>query len=207
MNAGEEALEAGDLVAIRGLEGPMRGTDQPILLVQKAGENGTDTVIGVVQGKATIVESVRDEEVRQGAEQAEGPAAPGEYLFTVVQGITNTRVDTSSGPIAVGQRLTAASNPDYARLLLTTSVNDVTVVEGAPVIGIAQAPLDSGTGLSRCWSPCARRCEMKRRTINILVVLVLALLVTGLTLAAAQYNMLTWTAEGGDGRTQAGTYA
>lgn len=146
-NAGEEALEAGDLVAIRGLGDPMKGTDQPVLLVQKAGTGGTDTVIGVVQGKAVIVKSVRDEDVKEGAEKAEGPAAPGEYLFIVVQGITNTRVDASSGPIAVGQRLAAASNPGYARLLQTTSVNDVTVVEGAPVIGIALAPLDSGTGL------------------------------------------------------------
>jgi hypothetical protein len=147
MNAGEDALEAGDLVAIRGLGDPMKGTDQPVLLVQKAGASGTDTVIGVVQGKAAIVESVRDEEVKEGAEKAEGPAASGEYLFIVVQGITNAKVDASSGPIAVGQRLAAADNPGYARLLLTTKVNEVTVVEGAPVIGIALAPLDSGTGL------------------------------------------------------------
>jgi len=147
LNAGDDPLEAGDLVAIRGLGDPLKGTDQPILLVQRAGMNGTDTVIGVVQGKAAIVESVRDDEVKEGAEKAEGPAAAGEYLFIVVQGITNAKVDASSGPIATGQRLAAAGNPGYARLLLTTRVNDITVVAGAPVIGIALAPLDSGTGL------------------------------------------------------------
>lgn len=47
---------------------------------------------------------------------------------------------------------------------------------------------------------------MKRCLITILVVLVLALLVTGLALAAAEYNLITWTAEGGGGRTQAGSY-
>ena len=47
---------------------------------------------------------------------------------------------------------------------------------------------------------------MKRRMITMLVVLVLALFVTGLALAAAEYNLITWTAEGGGGRTQASSY-
>lgn len=47
---------------------------------------------------------------------------------------------------------------------------------------------------------------MKRRMITMLVVLVLALLVTGVALAMVQYNMLAWTAEGGGGRTKASTY-
>jgi hypothetical protein len=47
---------------------------------------------------------------------------------------------------------------------------------------------------------------MKRRMITFLFVLVLALFVTGLALAAAQYNLLAWTVESGGGRIQATPY-
>ena len=50
-------------------------------------------------------------------------------------------------PLDPGQRLAAADNPGYARALRSTSVDGMTIFEGAPVIGIALAPLDTGTGL------------------------------------------------------------
>jgi hypothetical protein len=145
LNGGETPLETGDLVAVGGLEAPLAGTTAPVLRVRRAGPG--DAVVGVVRSRAQIVEGGQDGQKQQSAEQAAGPAAPGEYLFLVVQGLAQVKADARGGAIQPGQRLVAGEEPGYARAQRTVSLEGVLVAEGAAVAGIALAPLDTGTGL------------------------------------------------------------
>ena len=144
-NAGADILEAGDLVAIEGLDIPLKGTKTPLMRVRLAGSNSP--IIGVVKGKARLVESGREGEVSESAERADGPAMRGDLVFVVVQGMTYVKATAFNNRIAVGDRLTAADEPGHARAIRTTMMNNLLVSEGARVIGIALEPLEYDTDL------------------------------------------------------------
>ena len=67
---------------------------------------------------------------------ADGPAQPGEYVSLVVYGVTQVKVAPGTG-ITAGDRLTASDQVGAARSLKKQEINGMTVVEGAPVFGIA----------------------------------------------------------------------
>jgi hypothetical protein len=127
------------------VEGPLAGTSAPVLRVRRAGAG--DAVIGVVESRATIATSEKEDETIRSAERASGAAAPGEYLFVVVSGLAEVKVDAGGQPIAAGQRLTAAGKPGHARALRSLNLDGMGVSEGAPQVGIALAPLENGAGL------------------------------------------------------------
>jgi len=145
LNGGDEPLEAGDLAAVGGVEAPLAGTSAPVVRVRRAGAG--DTVVGVVQSRTTVATGEKEGQVLQSAERAAGAAAPGEYLFIVVSGLAQVKVDAGERPIAAGQRLVVAERAGHARALLSRILDGMQVVEGAPPVGIALAPLESGTGL------------------------------------------------------------
>jgi hypothetical protein len=145
LNDGDLALEAGDLVAVGGLAPSLTATSAPVLQVHRA-EAGS-AVVGVVQGRAEIVKSEKEGQTEESAERCPGAAAPGDYLFVVVQGMAQVKADASQGTIEAGQRLTAAATAGMARALQSRQVEGMTVAEDAPVVGIALGPLDAGTGL------------------------------------------------------------
>jgi len=140
LNDGAEPLEVGDLVAVSGVGDPLAGASVPVMHVRQAGAGGA--VIGVVQNRAKIVQSTKDGQVSESADRAEGAVQPGDYLFIVVQGIAQVKVDPAAGEIVPGQRLTAGEKPGHARVLRSQVLNGMTVMEGAPVIGVALAPPD-----------------------------------------------------------------
>jgi len=144
-NDGAEPLEIGDVVAATGVEDPLAGSASPVLRVRLSGQGLG--VAGVVLGRAEVSRDTKDGQALESAGRAAGPAAPGDYLFLVVQGIAQVKADASAGAIAAGTRLTAAARPGYARALQTRTLDGMLVVEGAPAIGIALAPPDTGTGL------------------------------------------------------------
>jgi hypothetical protein len=144
-NGGGEPLEAGDLAAVGGVEDPLEGASVPVLRVQLAAAG--DTVVGVVQSRAAISTGDREGQTLQSAERVAGAAAPGEYLFIVVSGLAQVKVDADVGAIVAGQRLTAANRVGHARTLHSRVLDGMEVAEGAPLVGIALAPLESGTGL------------------------------------------------------------
>jgi len=145
VNGGDAPLEAGDLAAAAGVNGPLSGTTAPVLRVHRAGDG--DAVVGIVESRAILRTSEKEGETTQSAERAEGAAAPGEYLFIVVSGVAEVKVDASGGAIAAGQRLAAAGAAGHARALKSVKVEGMEVVEGAAQVGIALASLESGAGL------------------------------------------------------------
>ncbi len=146
LNDGSDPLEAGDLVAVSGVSSPLAGATTLVMRVRRAGAGSASGVVGVVQGKADVVESSKDGQLLESANRAEGAAAPGDYVFIVVQGIAHVKADATAGAIVAGQRLTAADRPGHARALRTRMLEGMVVTEGAPVIGIALAPLDKDSG-------------------------------------------------------------
>jgi hypothetical protein len=144
-NDGAKPLEVGDVVGATGVEDPLVGSASPVLCVRLAGDGLG--VAGVVLGRAEVSSETKDGQALESASQAAGPAAPGDYLFLVVQGIAQVKVDASAGPIASGARLAAADRSGHARALRSRILDGMEVVEGAPLVGIALEPLESGTGL------------------------------------------------------------
>ncbi len=147
LNDGAEPLEPGDLVAASGVDDPLAGSILAVLRVHRAEPGSAAAIIGVVEARATVVGSTKEGQYLESAERVEGPAAPGDYLFLVVHGLAQVKVDAAAGAIAAGQRLAAAERPGHARLLQTRMLEGMLVSEGAQVLGIALAPLDTGTGL------------------------------------------------------------
>jgi hypothetical protein len=144
-NDGAEALEMGDVVAATGVEDPLAGSVSPVLRVRLAGQGLG--VAGVVLGRAEVSRETKEGQALDTATRAAGPAAAGDYLFVVVQGIAQVKADASAGPIAPGARLAAADSAGHARALRSRMLDGMLVVEGAPSIGIALGPLDAGYGL------------------------------------------------------------
>lgn len=159
-NDGVEPLEEGDLVIASGLTSLAR-SEEPVLLVRRAGTAGDalaaqQAVAGVVLARGELQTSTPKEpaegralpgESTQGVQRARGPAAPGDYIFLVVQGVAHVKVDASAGAIATGQRLAGAGLAGHARALRTVTVEGMSVAEGVPTLGIALEPLEAGTGL------------------------------------------------------------
>ncbi len=146
-NNGSEPLEMGDVTAAAGVGDHLNGTQVPLILVRRAGGTDAAGVVGVVLGKAVLNEGSQDGLTLIGAEAAAGPAAPGEYVFIVVQGVAYVKADASNGAIVTGQRLTASSEAGLARALQTRTLEGMIVTEAAPIIGITLAPLEKGQGL------------------------------------------------------------
>jgi hypothetical protein len=114
-NADADALEVGEIVAMTGVAPPLMGQRMPLLEVQRATAN--DGALGIVQARAEV--STRDKPVLiDGNEQtetiemagmAQGPVAPGDYLFIVIQGLIQVRADPGAG-IQAGDRLAAGGD-------------------------------------------------------------------------------------------------
>jgi hypothetical protein len=147
LNDGDDPLERGDLVAVSGVSSPLLETTTPVIGVRLARAGDANAIIGVVQSRADLVESSKDGQLLESANRVEGAAAPGDYLFIVVQGVTYVKVDATAGDIVAGQRLTAADQPGHARVLQTRMLEGMAVTEGAPVVGIALESLDEDTGM------------------------------------------------------------
>jgi trimeric autotransporter adhesin len=146
-NQGSELLEVGDVTAAVGVGAPLNASDAPIIQVQRAGGTVSGGVVGVVLGKVVLSPSSQDGQTLTGAEVAAGPAAPGDYVFIVVQGLAYVKADASSGSIVAGQRLTASAGSGLSRALQTRTFEGMTILEAAPIIGIALEPLAAGQGL------------------------------------------------------------
>ncbi len=159
-NDGAEPLEEGDLVVASGVTS-LAGSESPVLLVRRAGTTGDalaaqQAIAGVVLARGELQTSKPKEtaegrafpgERTQDVQQTGGPAAPGDYLFLVVQGVARVKVDASAGAITAGQRLAGASIAGHSRALRTVTLEGVVMAEGVATLGIALEPLEAGTGL------------------------------------------------------------
>jgi hypothetical protein len=141
LNAGGSALETGDLVAISGVSEPLAGARVPLLRVEAASPSNARALVGVVysRGQLAGTQGGPGEEI-DNVVYAEGPVAPGDFLFIAVQGLVQVRADAGAGAIRAGDTLAlAVATAGHAGRVPEES-------QGWP-IGRAMESLEQGTGL------------------------------------------------------------
>jgi hypothetical protein len=137
--AGSEDLSSGDVVAVVGVGESIPGSTDSMPMVVRAQAGNYAGVIGVVQSRMVWgLAPGKEAEGAMSMHSAEGAAKPGDYVSLIVLGVTDVKVDPGA-VIQPGDRLTASSLAGLARPLMKQEINGMTVVEGAPVIGIALA--------------------------------------------------------------------
>jgi hypothetical protein len=142
-----QPLEVGDIVSISGIAPPLAGGQTPILTVSRASETDQG-LLGVVQSRAVVDAGQRllpsenglERDVIEIAGTAPGRVTKGDYLFMVVQGLAQVRVDASDTAIEVGDAIGPAAGSGAGQ---TVDLN----VAPAPVLGHALEALPDGTGL------------------------------------------------------------
>jgi hypothetical protein len=142
VNAGQEPLEVGDVVAASGVAAPLAGGADSLWQVRRA-DASSEAVVGVVQGRAALETHTRDGVETVSAAQSQGQVLPGEHLFIIVYGQTQVKVEPGA-KVQPNQRLALGSLPGTAR---TLSRQTMTVADLATAFGIALAPADEKTGL------------------------------------------------------------
>jgi hypothetical protein len=112
LNDGPDALEVGDLVAVSGVSDPLAGATAPLLRVQRASADNAGALVGVVQSRGRLAGTQGDpgQEI-DNVVAAEGPAAPGDYVFVAVQGLVQVKVEAEGGAIQAGETLVLAGSP------------------------------------------------------------------------------------------------
>ena len=141
---GEEALSAGDVVAVTGAGESLPGGHRRLPLVRLADSTEFNGVIGVVQERMVWQAAPgKEAEGAMSLQVAEGAAQPGDYVSLVVLGVAEVKVDGAAGAgIEAGERVTVAESGGRVRALQTRTVEGMTVTEGAQVVGIAlEAPV------------------------------------------------------------------
>ena len=147
---GPDSLTPGDLVAASGLADPLPDTLIPLPRVRLADGKTWNGVIGVVESLMVLQpmpgKADKDGNAPLELHSVPGPAKAGDYVALTVFGVAHVKADATAGDIVPGQRLTAASRSGHVRALRTRMLEGMMVTEGAPVIGIALAPLDKDSG-------------------------------------------------------------
>jgi hypothetical protein len=148
---GPNPLSPGDLVAAAGLADPLPDSISPLPRVRLADGKTWTGVIGVVEGRMALQpmpgKADKDGHAPLELHSVPGPAKAGDYVALTVLGVADVKVDATAGDVVAGQRLTAADRPGHVRALRTRTLEGMVVTEGAPVVGIALAPLDRDTGM------------------------------------------------------------
>ncbi len=145
-NAGDAALQPGDLVSAAGVADALPGTVDPVLRVQPSGPSAPG-VVGVVYSRAAVTPSEKEGEMLDSVQAADGAAQPGDYLLIVVQGVAQVKV-AKGETLTPGQRLKASDVAGEARGLRTVEVDGVMLDEGGAVIGVLLDAPDAASGLA-----------------------------------------------------------
>lgn len=139
-------LNAGDLVAVSGMEDSSAVNNSPLPLVRLADGQTWSGVIGVVESRMEFKPaSGKESDSALELHSTAGTANPNDYVAIKIYGIAQVKVDTSVGKIYPGVRLTASDLAGSARPLRTETLNGMVVSEGAQVIGIALTSPTSGS--------------------------------------------------------------
>jgi hypothetical protein len=141
LNAGDQPLEPGQVVAIQGIQTSTLDDAPALWRVVPAGEGSA--AVGVVRGKAELDQAPEGATLREGETgrrlvPRSGAAQPGEYLSIVIYGPMQVRVSAAAGAVEPGTRL-AVGQAGAARALKSVVAEGVTLAESAPTIGIALA--------------------------------------------------------------------
>lgn len=142
VNAGDEALEPGTIVAAAGVASPLMGTTDPVLRIRRAGADAQG-VVGIVYRRATVMPTVKEGETLDSVQAVDGAAQVGDHLLIIVQGLAQVRV-AGDEEIAAGQRLTVADAGGTARMLRDAEPRGF----NTPVIGSALDAPNPATGMA-----------------------------------------------------------
>ncbi len=134
-NGGMNALEKGDLVAVRGLSAPFGDSGTPVVLVEDARLATGASVLGVVSGRFVLEEEQEGVTGAEGVEEqallsargAEGPAAPGEHLLVVVMGVAQVKAETVDRGVRPGAVLAVDSAGRIVRAEAASTVTGAIV--------------------------------------------------------------------------------
>jgi hypothetical protein len=139
VNGGDEALEAGDVVAIAGVVNSPDGGG-PLLAVRKAGGGDAAAVVGIAVQAVRVEMHAMDGIETPDVQPVAGSAPPGGYLAMVSSGlVAAVKVDPSAGSLQIGDLITASSVPGTARKVTAGAAS-----EGA-VLGKVAGPVDAAT--------------------------------------------------------------
>jgi hypothetical protein len=145
---GDRALAPGDVVAAVGVTDPLPDSTVSLALVQLANAATPSGIVGVVEGRMTLVHQPSDEDETDHdpipmLRSADGAAQPGDYVALTVLGVAQVKIAEKT-EIEPGQRLTISDVAGRARALRTETLNGMVVSEGTPVIGTALAAPQPG---------------------------------------------------------------
>jgi hypothetical protein len=108
-NVSDTTLRLGDVVSAAGVD-TRTGSEQPVILTAPATKG--DSVLGVVVGRTTMtIADDSEDDVKPGPHYGPtgGPAAPGEYVVVVVQGMAQVRVAADEA-LATGEHIGLGAN-------------------------------------------------------------------------------------------------
>ncbi len=149
INAGDRALQPGDVVSVQGVT-PTDFDTAPALWQVVPAQPG-EAAVGVVAGKAELVtaDDHRPDETGKRLVPREGAAGPGDYVTIVYSGPMQVKVVPGAGAIAAGTRLTAASDGHVRpvgtiRVQLADSAGTADIPESSPLLGVTLAPAVDG---------------------------------------------------------------
>ena len=145
-NAGQTALEPGDVVVFAGVE----PGDPPLIEVAPATAAHSTAVAGVVHSRYNLTAVAMDPEqgIRAGLEVTPaGPAAPGEHLLIVIQGPAQVKASALAGAIQPGDLLSTAGPAGQAAKAGQVSLEGVETARPGTVLGKALEPLETGDRL------------------------------------------------------------
>jgi hypothetical protein len=117
LNASQETLQVGDVVAVGGVGPSLRGHSTPVLEVHRA-TAGDVAVLGVVQGRGEFYAARGDQPLDDSdiVQSAAGDVASGDYLLVVTSGLAQVRVAPSLSGLAPGQTLTIGDGTNLTTL-------------------------------------------------------------------------------------------
>jgi len=149
VNAGESALQPGDVVSVAGVSST--DFDAGAALWQVTAAQPGQAAIGVVAGRAelTTVDEPRPTETGKRLVPREGAAQPGEYVTVVYSGPMQVRVAPGEGVVDAGTRLTAARDGAVRPLGVITvqlagGEGTANLSEDVPIVGVALEPAGDG---------------------------------------------------------------
>jgi hypothetical protein len=142
-NAGQAALEPGDVVVFSGVE----AGDPPLIEVARAATAHSTAVAGVVHSRYNLAAAAVDPEQGTRADlevTPDGPATPGEALLIVVQGPAQVKASAVAGAIQPGDLLSTAGPAGRAAKAGQVTLEGVETARPGTVLGKALEALETG---------------------------------------------------------------
>lgn len=147
-NDSSTILETGDIVAINGLGKALDEAGAPLPLVTKADAARQTAIMGVVYRRAEFTQIVKTSEhegvVRQRSElrlnSADGPIKPDDYLYVIVYGPAQVKVEAPKQAIEAGDLVSVSATAGLAAKAEPLELDGVAFHAPGTILGKAMEP-------------------------------------------------------------------